>query len=183
MVACGRIACTGATGVPASSVIRTPPAGSQVYSSSTSARSGHACGLKTTSGRSSGSAGMSMRRLIVCTARLNAVAASEHACPYWSRLSSYAGAIEVAGEGVVELVEEHELPGLAELRPRVRRTAEHVGDRRPLLRALEQVLGAPVPALDAGVRRVAATAWWSSSPECTGCRPAGRRRRRTHAAS
>jgi hypothetical protein len=63
-----------------------------------------------------------------------------------------------AGERVVELVEEEELPRLRQLPERVRHPAERVGQRRPLLGAQEEVLGPSVPALDAGVRRVAADA-------------------------
>ena len=61
-----------------------------------------------------------------------------------------------AGERVVKLVEEHELPGLRQLAERIRPRAERVRDRAPLLRPLEQVLRPPVPALDPRVRRVAA---------------------------
>src|SRR5205085_6586587 len=59
-------------------------------------------------------------------------------------------------ERVVELVEEHELPRTREIVERVVAEAERSGDRTPLLGAQEQVLGAPVPALDPRVRRVAA---------------------------
>src|SRR5215217_944724 len=61
-----------------------------------------------------------------------------------------------AGERVVELIEEEQLPGLGERVARVRLQPERDCHDAPLLRALEEVLGATVPALDARVRRVAA---------------------------
>ena len=66
-----------------------------MYSTSTSARSGHGCGLKTTTGRISSSGSMSICRAIDWIARLNASAAIDDAWPSWSRASSYAGSIDV----------------------------------------------------------------------------------------
>src|SRR5215208_3608375 len=61
-----------------------------------------------------------------------------------------------ARERVVELIEEEQLPRLGERVARVRLQPERVCHDAPLLRALEEVLRATVPALDARVRRVAA---------------------------
>ena len=132
---------------------------SHVYSTSTSARTGHGCGLKTTTGRISSSGSMSICRAIDCTARV------ERARRDRRRVAELVARVLVrrldrrAGERVVELVEEQQLPRLASSSAcGYGWTPSDVGDGAPLLGAQQQVLGAPVPALDAGVRRVAAAA-------------------------
>ena len=61
-----------------------------------------------------------------------------------------------AAERVVELVEEDLLPCPCELGSRIGESGNSLRDRRPRLGGCEDVLGAPVPALDPRVRGVAA---------------------------
>jgi hypothetical protein len=90
-----RVTCIG-TALPSSSTTHAPSSRIHVYSTSCVVRSGHGCGLKTTTGRvSTSSCSMWMRLATDCTAELKASAASDDACPSWSRASSYAGSIAV----------------------------------------------------------------------------------------
>ena len=63
----------------------------------TSVRTGHGCGLNTTSGWLSLSYGMSIRRAITLWARVVIRLAIATASPSWSRASSYDGSIADPG--------------------------------------------------------------------------------------
>ena len=124
--------CT-ATAAPSSSTMRASSAAKPANSKSTSVRSRHGCGLNTTTGVMSGSAGMSMFRLIDWTARFTCPAI-ELAVPVLVTAVVVRGR-DCTRRRVVELVEQHQLPGVGQLRSRVCEAGDHIGDDCPLLRA------------------------------------------------